>query len=520
MIAAKTKSKINHSHKHFSDYLNNRTAESFFLAPTTQDEIGDIITSLNSNKSIGPNSIPFKILKLLKNEISSALSDIYNISFSTGVFPSILKVAKVIPIHKKESKLDCCNYRPISLLPNIEKILEKLMYNRLYKFFNDNQLIYQLQFGFRQNYSTSHALINLTEDIRDNLDKGNIGCGIFVDLQKAFDTVDHEILLSKLSYYGVRGITNLWFKSYLSDRRQYVSINGYTSNYSFVKHGVPQGSVLGPLLFLIYINDLNNAIKFCKVHHFADDTNLLHFNKSVNKLNKLVILDMKNLATWLNANKISLNVQKTELVLFKNKRKKLENPIKIKLSGKWLYPTDNVRYLGIKIDENLNWKQHIEHILTKLNRANALLFKIRNFVKPKTLRTIYFAIFESHLNHANLVWGQNVNAMQRISTLQKKAIRIISHQQRNCHSSPFFKENDIIKFHEKIKIDNVIFVNKSLNNMLPSILNNWFKFCSEIHNYETTSSANNLLYKQSYRTNTYGKFSVKIIAIESWNEIH
>ena len=254
------------------------------------------------------------------------------------------------------------------------------------------------------------------------------------------------------------------------------------------------------------------------MHHFADDTNLIHFNKSIKKLNKLVNLDMKNLATWLNANKISLNVQKTELVIFKNIRKILEKPIKIKLSGKRLYPTNNVRYLGIKIDENLTWKQHIDYTITKLNRANALLYKIRNFVKPKALRSVYFAIFESHLNYANLVWGQNPNATQRIFTMQKKAVRIISFQKMNSHTSTLFKEYNILKFHDKIEIDNIIFINKSLNNVLPSTFSNWFKFCHEIHNYETSSTSKHHLYKQSYKTNAYGKFSVKISAAESWNK--
>ena len=184
------------------------------------------------------------------------------------------------------------------------------MYNRIYKFFSDNNLIYSLQFGFRQKYSTAHALISLTENIRKNLDEGSIGCSIFVDLHKAFDTVEHDILLSKLEHYGIRGVANEWFKSYLSNRNQYVSINGYDSNLADVKFGVPQGSVLGPLLFLIYINDLNQALKFCKVHHFADDTNLLHFSKSIYRLNKCVNLDLKNLTYWLNANRISLNVKK------------------------------------------------------------------------------------------------------------------------------------------------------------------------------------------------------------------
>ena len=164
------------------------------------------------------------------------------------------------------------------------------MYNRMYKFFSDNNLIYPLQFGFRQKYSTVHALISLAGNIRKNLDKGNIGCGIFVDLKKAFDdTVEHDILSSKLEHCSIHGLANEWFKSYLSNIKQYVSINGYDSNLADVKFGVSQGSVLGPLLFLVYINDLNQALKFCKVHHFVDDTNLIHFSKSVNRLNMLTL---------------------------------------------------------------------------------------------------------------------------------------------------------------------------------------------------------------------------------------
>ena len=244
---------------------------------------------------------------------------ICNISFFMGVFPSVLKTAKVIPVHKRDSKLEYNNYRPISLLRNAEKNLEKLVYNRITKFLNNNNLICPLQFGFQHNCSTKHALINLTEDIRKYLDEEKVSCSIFVDLRKAFDTVDHNILLTKLEHYGMLGVANNWFKSYLSERRQFVSINGFSSNHAMLKHGVPQDSVLGPVLFLIYINDLNHAVKYCKVHHFADNTNLLHFNSSTKKLNRLLKLDMKHLLAWVNANKIYLDVQKTELVIFKQK---------------------------------------------------------------------------------------------------------------------------------------------------------------------------------------------------------
>ena len=204
---------------------------------------------------------------------------------------------------------------------------------------------------------------------------------VFVNLQKAFDTVDHQILLLKLNHYEIRGVSNDWFKSYLSNRNQYVSINGYDSGLAAVNCGVPEGSVLGPLLFLLYINDLNRAIKFCKVHHFADDTYLSCPSNSIKKLNKLV--------NWLNANEISVTVnKKTKMVIFKSKQKKFEGDLKVRLCGKRLYPTESVKYLEVKIDANLNSKCQVNDLSVKLDRANALLFKIRKYASPKILRSI------------------------------------------------------------------------------------------------------------------------------------
>ena len=287
-IGEKTKANIKFSNKSFHDFVHHPNEELLFITPTDAHEV-NLISLLNSNKCTGPNSLPTKILKLLKNEISTHLADIFNLSFSSGVFPSILKIAKVTPVYKKESKLFYSNYRPISLLSNINKIIEKIMYNRIYKFLDKNN-IYSLQFGFRQDYSTPYALLNLTEAIMKALDDG-----IFIDLHKAFDTVDHSILLSKLCHYGIHGLTNKWFESYFTNRKQFVSINGFVSSSSSIASGVLQGSVLGPLLFLLYINDLHVAIKHCTVHHFADDTNLLIINKSLKRLNKLLNRDLKTL---------------------------------------------------------------------------------------------------------------------------------------------------------------------------------------------------------------------------------
>ena len=224
---------------------------------------------LQTSKSSGPWSIPVNVLHLLKKDISLPLSKIFNLSMKTGTHPDCLKLAKVIPIHKKGSKLEVGNYRPISLLSNINKLLEKIVHERCYNFLEKFNCLYKYQFGFRKSHSTNHALIEITEKIRKALDSRKFACGIFVDLQKAFDTVNHEILLKKLEHYGLRNMTNSWFKSYLNNRKQLVSLNGVDSETQIMQHGVPQGSVLGPLLFLIYINDLHDSILYSLPYHFA-----------------------------------------------------------------------------------------------------------------------------------------------------------------------------------------------------------------------------------------------------------
>ena len=258
-------------------------------------------------------------------------------------------------------------------------------------------------------------------------------------------------------------------------------------------------------LFLRYINDLHIAIKHCKVHHFADDTNLLIINKSLKRLNKLLNIDRKNLTNWLNANKISLNVSKTELIIFKPKRKPLDFNMKIKLNGKRLYPTDSVRYLGVKIDSKLNWNSHVNAIATKLNRANAMLYKVRDFVNANILKSIYYALFESHINYACIIWGQNISTINRLYILQKKALRIINFKERNAHSSPLFHYSKIIKVADKVKIENCLFINKYTNNKLPSIFTNWFTFSLMSHNYQTSFASKGNLQIPSVQTTSYPK---------------
>ena len=253
------------------------------------------------------------------------------------------------------------------------------------------------------------------------------------------------------------------------------------------------------------------------MHHFADGRNLFQTNKSIKNLKKLVNRDMKHLNNWLSANEISLNGEKTELVIFKSPRKVLLDEIKIRLSGKRSYPSNSIKYLGVKTDRFLRWHDQVNSIAFKPNRANALLLKIRNYVNMKTSRSIYFAIFDSHLRYSCIVCAQNINTVRRLIILQKKALRIMNFKAQLFHSSPLFSSNNILKFGDKITLENILFVSKSINTQVPSIFNDWFTFSGNLHRYETCWSATNHLNIPTFRTQKYGHFSIRASAIRSWN---
>lgn len=519
-IANKIKAKIPFTRHNFQSYLKNPNPNSFFVNPTNPTEVSLLIDSLKNNKACGPNSIPVSILKLINFDISITLSKLVNLSFSSGIFPTILKEAQVIPIFKKGSTLEVHNYRPISLLSNIDKIYQRLMYKRIINFLNVNNCLYSLQFGFRKSYSASDAIINNIETVLKSLDAGDFVCGIFIDLQKAFDTVDHNTLLSKLKHYGIRGVPFNWFKSFLFSRTQYVTISGHKSSVKKISNGVPQGSVLGPLLFLLYINDLNNAIHYSTISHFADDTSLFHSNKSLKSMTKKVNLDLKSLCHWLSANKISLNADKTEFILFRHKRKVINFEVKLKLNGKRLIQSSVINFLGVFVDENLLWWKQVEFISNKLRKANGALCKLRHYVSKNVLMSVYYAIFHSHMAYACQVWGQKESGLtNRIAILQKRAVRIISFSDYIAPSKPIFLALKILSFFDYVKFCNVIFIHKLINNKKPISMSDTFNLRFNTNTYNPIRIKSFLLKLPVTKTVSYGTYSIHCQAVSDWNNV-
>ena len=302
----------------FQDFLKNPNVHSMYLAEITADEVDTIINDLSSGKSGDIYGNTSTLVKLGGPGLVQILIYLFNKSLEQGIFPNPLKFSKVIPIHKGGSLFEMANYRPISLLPIFSKILEKLMYNRVIDFINKHEILYKNQFGFQKNMSTEYAINSLLYNIVQCLNQGKTGFCILLDFAKAFDTVNHDILLKKLEYYGIRGIALDWFKSYLSNRKQCTEIGNLQSTFGDVKCGVPQGSILGPLLFLLYINDIVLSSEVFKFTLFADDTSLFYSHK--NKTEAVIIInqELAKISEWLAANKLSLNVGKSQLLIFSN----------------------------------------------------------------------------------------------------------------------------------------------------------------------------------------------------------
>ena len=519
-VADEITKKIPRTRKSPLSYLSNRNLNSLLISPCTTNEVSSVIKSLKLGKSSGPNSIPVKLLKILDDSISSDLSVLINESFTIGVFPDKLKIAKVIPIFKKGVKTKTSNYRPISLLSIFSKIFEKLMQRRLQEFLETSEVLFCMQFGFRSGHSTEHALISLTESIKTTLDNKRLGCGIFIDLQKAFDTVNHEILLKKLEHYGIRDTALAWFESYLTNRRQMVSINGYNSSMCSISCGVPQGSVLGPLLFLIYINDLPNVSSMLSFFLFADDTNIYFEAVDLNTLTQTINKELSKVKSWLDCNKLALNIDKTNFVLFHSPRKIIPDQINIKFGYKKVSRAKYVKFLGVLLDEHLSWKYHITELHKKLSKTSGIFFKIRHYIPLQPLISLYHSLFSSFLNYGITAWGLTYDTyLKPLFLLQKKILRCISFQNFAAPSAPIFHSLRILKLEDMIHFNILTFAYKAINKLSPACFHNFFTPNSSVHRFGTRQVTRGDLFKSLKNTTLYGLKTIQYFGSKLWNTL-
>lgn len=398
-------------------------SNSFFLNPATADEVLTIILNLDSSKATGFDGLPISALKHHRAVLSSIIADAFNDSATAGVYPDCLKTAVVYPVFKNGDKKQLSNYRPISVLPAINKVFEQLLARRLLEFLDMNNFFYTKQYGFRKGSSTQTAVLELVDELSDTIDRKNrfAGC-LFLDLSKAFDTIDHVFLLKKLESCGIRGLPNTLFSSYLQNRKQTVVINGYRSSERSVVIGVPQGSNLGPLLFLIYVNDLSNLQLNGVPRLFADDSVFSYAGQTPEEIVSMMQEDLNIVSEYLENNLLSLNATKTKFMLFRGPRTIVSTHSRLLIRNIEIEEVDSFKHLGIILDSTLSWKEHIKSVVQSCAPMCGMLRKLSYYLPQHVLLKIYYAFINSRYQYASCVWG----------SVGKHQLRSLQIQQNRC----------------------------------------------------------------------------------------
>jgi hypothetical protein len=426
----------------YEDFLEHENEYFFSFSPINVRDVKDSIRSL-PNKNCNLSTVPNRIFKLIMNSIAHPLCILFNDSFHRGLFPESQKIARICPIYKANDSTNPSNYRPISILPTISKIFERIVHKQLNSYLSEHNILSPYQFGFRPKSSTEDALISIVERLYTNINNKETSIALFLDLSKAFDTIDHAILIKKLESYGIRGFALSWFKSYLTNRCQYVKLDEKSSNMKQITHGVPQGSILGPLLFVLYINDFHKA-HLSHYFQYADDTTIIISDKDTNTVQDRTNMELINIYNWLKANKLSLNLAKTSYIIVTNKKEPVK--LNIKIDNYDIQCVEKAKVLGIIIDEKLTFKLHVESIIAKLSMFNYTLYHLK-FLPKRILLNLYNSLAYPHILYCISLWGSTSdNVLNPLIVQHKKIIRNLSKsRQFREHTSPLYKALSLLK---------------------------------------------------------------------------
>ncbi len=513
-LAKKNKCPKNISYTH---YLGDNLKKSMYLNPASEEEIINIVSKFSNKQSCGHDGISMSTVKSIIHSISDPFTCICNKSFQTGIFPDEMKIAKIVPLFKTGNRKEFSNYRPVSILPQFSKILEKLFYNRLVSFVKINEVLYKSQYGFREKHSTGLALMELMEEITSNLDNGFMTTGVFIDLKKAFDTIDHPILIQKLNHYGVRGIALNWIENYLSNRQQYVIYNKMHSDKKRILCGVPQGSIIGPLLFLLYINDLANVSKKLKFILFADDTNVFYTGKNIKDVSNTLNEELKHMNSWFKVNKLSLNVSKTNYMLFSGKRN--YDDFNISIDGMRVDRVHVTKFLGVLVDENLSWTDHIISVCKNVSKNVSILYKVKHILNSSSLYTLYCSLVLPYLNYACEIWGNTYQSrVNNVFLLQKRAIRNVAKVHYRDHTNPLFVKFRCLKFNELVNIKTLIIVFQAKKNTLPVNIQKLFTKSENTHDHNTRFR-NKGNFDVKFCKTKLKSMLISIKGVKLWNEL-
>jgi hypothetical protein len=500
----------------FQNYYKSKgvNPSNFKLRTVTDEYVMKELLSLNKGKSTGLDGISPLFLKDGSEILKTPVAHIVNLSITSGKVPDDLKVARVTPLHKKKSKLDVGNYRPVSVLSTVSKILEKVVYAQIDEHLTSSKLIYPYQSGFRRNYSTNTCLIYLTDYIKSEIGTGKYVGLVAIDVQKAFDCVNHSILCKKLDSMG---IDSTWFNSYLSQRSQIVSINGTKSDVCSIKCGVPQGSLLGPLLYLIYCNDMEMSVK-CRLILYADDSIIMVSDYDPKLIELKLAIELESINKWLIENKLSVHPGKCETILFASKRKcKKVKDFRVKFGEITIESKSNIKYLGSTINQTLSGIENINNIVKTSNGKLKFLYRHKAVLDRKTRKILSTALIQGHIDYAIVSWyyGLSNICKQKLQVVQNKMVRFILNKGPREHiGNSYLKSLGFLNAKDRVAQLSLNIVHSVYYDRSPDYLKCHFQKIRDCHSYNTRGSEYNF---QIPMCNTITQTSFYYNAIKEWN---